>query len=414
LEAHETVDDLSDDNYSILHIGSKTEGTTPMTIDREAIIEALAELVRIPSINPSLVPGADGERAIAESIAARLRRTPGIAVELQDAGDGRPNVIASTGDGAGRTLMINGHIDTVGVAGMEEPFSGRVDGNRLYGRGSNDMKGAMAGALVLLEEIARRGDFPGRLVVTFVADEEHSSIGTEAICREIDRWKPDAALVVEPTGLEITTAHKGFVWATIRTQGFAAHGSQWQVGIDAIAHMGRVIVALEEFSRELVGRTAHPVVGPPSMHLSLIRGGQELSSYPEECVLEIERRTIPGETVAAVEAELRAILDRLSAEDDQFKATLELGLTRDAYEIDRASELVTTLAGFIRATTGRDPVYSGAAGWMDSALLGAAGVPTAIFGPDGAGEHGLVEWADIDSIVTFTTILGDIAYGYCG
>lgn len=385
-----------------------------MTIDRNAIVDVLAELVQIPSINPSLVPGADGERAVAEAIAARLRRTPGIAVEMQDSGDGRPNVIATVGGGAGRTLMINGHIDTVGVAGMAEPHSGRVDGNRLYGRGSCDMKGAVAGAMVLLEEIARRGDVPGRIVATFVTDEEHSSIGTQAICREIERWEPDAALVVEPTGLAITTAHKGFVWTTIRTQGVAAHGSDWQIGVDAIAHMGRVIGALEELSRELVTRAAHPMVGPPSMHLSLIRGGQELSSYPEECVLEIERRTVPGETVAQIEAELRGILDRLAAQDEQFQATLELGLTRDAYEIDRNSELVTTLSGLIVETTGRPTVYSGSAGWMDSALLGAVGVPTAIFGPAGDGAHAVVEWADIDSVVTFTGVLGELAYAFCG
>jgi len=301
-----------------------------MIIDRNVVIEVLSELVQIPSVNPSLVPGAGGERVVAEAIAARLRATPGITVEIQDSGDVRLNVIASVGNGAGRTLMVNGHTDTVGVAGMGEPYSGRVEGNRLYGRGACDMKGAVAGTMALLEKIAQRGDFPGRLVATFVTDEEHSSIGTQAICREIDRWSPDAALVVEPTTLAITTAHKGFVWATIRTQGVAAHGSDWVAGVDAIAHMGRVIGALEEYSRELLTRPAHPIVGPPSMHVSLIRGGQELSSYPEECVLEIERRTIPGESPAAIEAELRRILEQLDAQDEQFQATLDMGLTRDA------------------------------------------------------------------------------------
>jgi acetylornithine deacetylase len=385
-----------------------------LAIDRDAIVEVLAELVRIPSINPSLVPGANGEREIAEWIARRLEQSAGIKVELQESGEGRPNVIASVGSGPGRTLMINGHIDTVGVAGMNDPYSGSVDGNRLYGRGSCDMKGAVAGAIVLLEALARRGDFPGWLVATFVTDEEHSSIGTQAICREIERWKPDAALILEPTGLEITTAHKGFVWATIRTQGVAAHGSAWEIGVDAIAHMGRVITALDALSRELVTRPAHPIVGPPSMHLSLVRGGQELSSYPEECILEIERRTIPGETPEQVESELRAILDRLNSDDEHFQATLELGLTRDAYEIDHSSEPVPTLSAMIEASTGKPPMFSGAAGWMDSALLGAAGVPTAIFGPDGDGAHAVIEWADIDSIVTFTGILGRTAYAFCG
>ncbi len=382
-------------------------------IDRQALVETTADLVRIPSINPSLVSGAGGERAIAEAIAARLRRTPGITVELQDAGDGRPNVIAAVGDGPGRTLMLNGHIDTVGVAGMEEPFSGRVEGNRLYGRGSEDMKASMAAAIVLLEGIARADDFPGRLVVTFVADEEHSSIGTQAICREIERWKPDAALVLEPTGLNITTAHKGFVWATITTHGFAAHGSRFALGIDAIAHMGRVLVELEEHGRALVAREPHALVGPPSVHASLIHGGQELSSYPDTCVLEIERRTIPGETGATVEGELQAILDRLAAEDERFRATLEMGVVRDSFEISPEAEIVATVRRVSVAERGVEPRIIGGAGWMDSSLLDQAGVPVAIFGPDGEGGHGLVEWANLDVLEAFARILGRVCYEYC-
>ena len=384
-----------------------------INIDRTTLAETLSAMVRIPSINPSLVPGAEGEREIAEWIADRLRATPGIGVEMQHAGDGRPNVIASVGHGNGRTLMLNGHIDTVGVAGMDDPFSGRIENGRVYGRGSEDMKCAMAGAILLLEDVARRNDFQGRLVVAFVADEEHSSIGTEAICREIDRWKPDAALIIEPTHHKILTAHKGFAWATITTRGFAAHGSAWQIGIDAIAHMGRVIVALEEYARELILREPHPIVGPPSMHTSLIHGGQELSSYPDVCELEIERRTIPGESEESVRAEIQGILDRLASDDERFFATLEMGLFREPFDISRDVEIVTILDRAVRDELGREPVYGGGAGWMDSALLSAAGVPTAIFGPSGDGAHGLVEWADIDSLEVFVRTVGRAAYAFC-
>ncbi|HEX5165654.1 MAG TPA: M20/M25/M40 family metallo-hydrolase [Thermomicrobiales bacterium] len=383
-------------------------------IDRGALVEAIAELVRTPSINPSLVPGADGERAIAEQIAERLRRTPGIEVELQDSGDGRPNVIASAGIGSGRTLMINGHIDTVGVAGMAEPYSGRVEGNRLYGRGALDMKGAMGGALVLLEAVAGDPSFPGRLIVAFVTDEEHSSIGTQAVCREIERFRPDAAIVVEPSGLNATIAHKGFAWAEIVTYGFAAHGSDWEHGVDAIAHMGRVIGALEAHSRELLTRERHPIVGPPSLHLSLIGGGQELSSYPDRCRLEIERRTIPGESEEQVRAELQAILDRLATEDDQFKADLTMGLFRSPWSVSRDEQIVQVLAATYREDTGAEIVYDGAAGWMDTALLGDAGVPAVVFGPDGDGAHAVVEWADLDSVERYTRILAKTAYAFCG
>jgi acetylornithine deacetylase len=385
-----------------------------LALDQQQIINTIAELVRIPSINPSLVPGASGERDVAEAIAARLRRTPGIEVELQDAGDGRPNVIASVGSGSGRTLMINGHIDTVGVAGMEEPYSGRVEGKRLYGRGSDDMKASMAVAIVLLETIARSGAFPGRIVATFVVDEEHSSIGTAAICREIERWKPDAAMVIEPSGLNITTAHKGFVWATIATRGFAAHGSNFWLGRDAIAHMGHVIVAFDDYCQQLVTRPAHPIVGPPSAHCSLVRGGQELSSYPDWCELEIERRTIPGESDEEVRRELQDILDTLTARIPEFQARLEIGVTREPFEIEREASIVTTLAHAFRTELGQEPTYNGAAGWMDSALLSAVGVPCVIFGPDGAGGHGLVEWSDLDSVETFARVLVRTVYAFCG
>ena len=395
-------------------MNTTTAAPHPLTIDRDTLVATIADMVRIPSVNPTLVPGAEGEAAVAQWIAERLRQTPGIDVELQDSGDGRPNVIASAGNGQGRTLLLNGHTDTVGVAGMEQPYSGHVEGNRLYGRGASDMKSAMSSALLLLEAIARHGDFPGRVVVTFVTDEEHSSIGTQAICREIARWQPDAALVLEPTSLQACIAHKGFVWAEIVTQGFAAHGSAWQVGVDAIAHMGRVIGRLEAYAQELVTRPQHALVGPPSAHLSIIHGGQELSSYPDRCHLEIERRTIPGETVAQVQAELQQILDDLAAADPQFNASMTLGLTRDAFAIGQEAEIVRTLARVHQAKVGSEITYVGAAGWMDSSLLDQVNVPVAIFGPGGDGAHAMVEWTDLDMDVQFADMLAQVAWEFCG
>lgn len=382
-------------------------------IDKQRLTETLAELVSIPSINPDLNPGAEGERQIAEFIAARLRQTPGIEVELQDAGNGRPNVIASVGLGPGKTLMLNGHIDTVGVTGMAAPFDPVVENGRLYGRGASDMKDSDAVMILLLEEIARADDFPGRLVATFVVDEEYASIGTQAVCREIDRWKPDAALVLEGTSLDVSIAHKGFVWATISTRGHAAHGSRYLKGIDAITHMGHVIVELETLSKELIGRPKHRYVGPPSLHTSLIRGGQELSSYPEECVLEIERRTIPGESADQVHAEFQEILDRLASQDPEFKATLEMGLVREPFEIAEDAEIVETVREQAETLLGRRPGLVGGMGWMDSALLSDAGVPTAIFGPGGEGAHGLQEWADLDMLHQYAAVLATTAYAFC-
>ena len=383
-------------------------------LDRAQLTETLTDLVRINSVNPDLVPGAAGEAEIADAIAARLRQTPGIDVALQQAGPNRPNVIASVGSGSGRTLMLNGHIDTVTLEGMPEPLSGRVDGSRLYGRGSNDMKSSIAAMIVLLEAIANAGDFPGRLVATFVADEEYASIGTQAVCREIERWNPDAALILEPSGLEVTVAHKGFVWATIETHGFAAHGSAWQEGIDAIAHMGRVLGKLEELRDDLQSRTGHPLLGPPSLHASLIRGGQELSSYPASCHLEIERRTIPGETQAQVEAELTTLLNTLRRDDPQFSATLSMGIDRQPFEIGPDAPIVEAVRSASERVLGRTPNITGGSGWMDSALLSAVGVPTAIYGPGGFGSHGYEEWADLDMLYDFARVLAQTAYDFCG
>lgn len=383
-------------------------------VDRQQLIEAASEMIRIPSINPDLVPDGEGERELAEAIAERLGRTPGIDIELQDAGDGRLNVIASAGTGNGKTLLLNGHTDTVGVEGMLDPFEPRVEGDRLYGRGSYDMKGAMAGATVLLEQIARRGDFPGRLVVTYVVDEEYASIGTQALVREINRWDPDAAIVLENSDLDICVAHKGFVWLEVVTQGVAAHGSRYWLGVDAIAMMGYVLVELDELGKQLLERPHHKHLGPPSMHMGLIRGGQEVSSYPAACYLQVERRTIPGETADMVESEIEEVLDRLSDQDPDFSAMLMRGVVRNPFEVDEDAEIVQVLKRTITEVRGEEPKFIGKAGWADSALLAEAGIPTTYFGPAGFGAHGAEEWIDLSSLECFTKILGEAAYRFCG
>lgn len=383
-------------------------------VSRAALAEAVAELVRIPSVNPDLVPGASGEGELAQAIAARLRRTQGIEVELQEAAPGRSNVIAAAGNGGGRTLLLNGHIDTVDVTGMADPFNPRIDGDRQYGRGSYDMKGSMAGAIILLEELARRGDFPGRLVVTFVVDEEYASLGSQAVCRDIARWQPDAAIVLENSALDICVAHKGFLWAEIVTHGVAAHGSRYWLGKDAITAMGAVLTALRRHGDELLAREPHVYLGPPSLHASLIEGGQELSSYPERCRLQLERRTVPGDTAASIGAELQAVLAVARAEDPELEAELALGLVRNPFEVPEDAEIVQKLAEACRAERGAVPAFIGKAGWADSALLMEAGVETVYFGPDGGGAHANEEWIDLPSLEAFTRILARVAYAYCG
>ena len=381
---------------------------------RSDIIEASAEMIRIPSINPDLVDEGEGEAELARAIAARLERTPGIDVELQDTVDGRPNVIASAGNGRGRTLMLNGHIDTVGVEGMADPFNPRVEANRLYGRGSYDMKAAMGCATLLLEEVARDGDFPGRVVVTYVVDEEYASVGTEAVVREVNRWAPDAAIVLENSDLDICVAHKGFAWAEVVTQGVAAHGSRYWLGVDAIAMMGYVQVELDKLAARLLERPPHRYLGPPSLHMGMIRGGQEVSSYAAACYLQVERRTVPGETAELIESEIGEILERLRHRDPDFSAMVTMGIVRNPFEVSDDAEIVQVLHEAATGVRDEPPKFIGKAGWADSALLSEAGIPTTYFGPAGFGAHGAEEWVDIDSLEAFVQILAQSAYQFCG
>lgn len=354
-----------------------------------------AELVSIDSVNPDLIPGASGETRIGVFVAGWLRaRSLEVHMEPTARPD-RPNVIAvARGRGGGRSLLLNAHMDTVGVAGMEAPFAPAIDGRRLFGRGAMDTKGALAAfmsAAAAAPALSLRGD----VILTAVTDEEYASAGTEAVVRQ---WKADAAIVGEPTGLAIVTEHKGFAWFEIETTGVAAHGSLPEAGVDAIAMMGRVLVALEDAAAALRRGPGHWSLGTGSMHASLIRGGQELSSYPASCVLGIERRTIPGEEVDDIERGLNEMLRGLVAPDPAFKARVRRTFVRPPLEAPRDSPIAAVVAAQVQAVTGREPEFSGMAGWLDSALFAAAGIPTLVLGPRGEGLHGETEWVDLDSV----------------
>ncbi len=279
--------------------------------------DLISKLVAIDSVNPSLVPGGAGEREIAAFVAA-WARDAGLAVEVLEATPGRPSVLVrAPGTGGGATLLLCGHLDTVTVEGMRDPHVPRVEGDRLHGRGAYDMKAGVAAALVACREASRLG-LAGDVVVAAVADEEHASLGVQEALANL---RADAAIVVEPTELDVIVAHRGFVWAEIEVTGRAAHGSRPHLGVDAIVRTGPVLTALGALDAALGDRT-HPLLGRGSVHASLIEGGEELSSYPARCVLSLERRTLPGETAAVVEAELEALLDRCRAADPALVAEL--------------------------------------------------------------------------------------------
>lgn len=353
------------------------------------------ELVAIDSVNPSLVAGAAGEAAIADWLAAYLRRA-GFDVEVQDAAPGRPNVIAvADGASAGPTRMLCGHTDTVGVDGMTAPFSPTLRDGRLYGRGAQDMKGGLAAMVSAAErwlQGPRRG--AGRVIVAAVADEEYASLGTEALAR---RWGADEAVIPEPTGMAVAITHKGFSCVDVVTHGRAAHGSRPADGIDAVLLMGRVLARLEALDRDLQSRPPHPRLGTGSLHAGRIVGGTELSVYPARCSLQVERRTLPGEPLDVALTEVGAILDQLGRPDPTFRADVTLLLARPAYSIDASHPLPTTLRR-LAAASGREAPITGMSFWTDAALLGAAGIPTVLYGPRGAGLHGIDEHVVIEDL----------------
>lgn len=370
----------------------------------------LGRLVSIDSVNPDLVPGAEGEQAIASFVAEWLRGR-GLEVHVEDALYRRPNVVAvARGTGGGRSLMLNAHMDTVGVSGMKAPFRPAVRHDRLYGRGALDTKGALA-AFMLATARAAELRLPGDVVLTAVIDEEYASVGTEAVVR---KWRADGAIVGEPTNLEIVIAHKGFAWFEFETYGTAAHGSRPDLGVDAIVKMGKVLQAIERLAERLAASGPHPLLGTGSIHASIIRGGQEFSSYPSFCRLSVERRTLPGEAAEAVEAEMRGILDAIAAGDPAFKASVRTKLARGALEVPADAPLVQALAWQLAQVTGRPPAFAGMAGWMDSALLAEAGIPSVIFGPAGEGLHADVEWVDLASLAQCHEAVLATAKEFCG
>jgi acetylornithine deacetylase len=375
---------------------------------RADLVELTRRLVAIDSVNPSLVEGGAGEGAIAHFV-ADWAVAAGLDSQIVEDTPGRPSVIVrARGTGGGRSLLLCAHLDTVGVDGVADPLGARVEGDRMYGRGTYDMKSGLAAALLACRE-ARSMGLAGDVVVAAVADEEHASIGVQEVLRSVHA---DAAIVTEPTELEITIAHKGFTWIEIEVTGIAAHGSRPGLGVDAIVKMGPILIGLAELEQRLRERP-HPALGPGSVHASLIEGGRELSTYPDRCVLRLERRTLPGERRAAIEREIGALLDRCRADDPELVVESRTLLVRDPFEVDEASEIVQSVLAAATDELGSPPPLVAVPYWADSALIAAAGIPTVLFGASGTGAHAAQEWVSIPDAVATTRILIAVAQQLC-
>ena len=376
-------------------------------LSQAAVLDVLRELISIPSINPALAgeSAGSGEAAIATFAADWLQRH-GVRAWLDEVAPGRFNAVGEVGSGA-TTLAACAHLDTVQTTGMTiPPFDPRLEHGKVYGRGSYDMKGGVAAVMCAAAALAR-ADYRGRFMVALVADEEYASIGA---LDWVKRYRADACVITEPTSQgmrELIIAHKGFVWLDVHTRGFATHGSRWDIGVSAIHAMGRVIVACDEFDRNVLRKRTHPLLGPASMHCALIQGGSGLSTYAGDCRLQIERRTLPDETPEQVLDEIWTLM-----RDADVAGDVAITLARAPLTVAPDARIADCARRGMHAVTGQQPADAGVGYWMDAAIFAQAGIPTVNFGALGAGAHEAVEWVDLETVVQCARALYETAIRY--
>lgn len=384
----------------------------PLDVSVDDPVALTQMLVQIDSSSPDLgsLPG-PGETVIARYIKAWLEHR-NIESHWIEQTPGRPSVVGVVrGTGGGRSLMLNGHIDTVTCRGYaDDPLSGQIVQGKLYGRGSADMKSGVAAqlsALVRAKGMKLRGD----VIFTGVADEENISIGTEQILAA--GWTADAAIVSEPTNLEIIHKHKGFVWIEVDVHGVAAHGSRADLGVDAICQAGHFLVELGRYAQKLKVKNTDPSSEPGSVHASLVKGGEETSSYPAKCTITLERRTVAGETPELVRREIEDILQEIAARVDDFKFDLRVTFSRPPFAIDREDPFFTLVTDHVHKALGGNEVIRGERFWTDCALLAEKGIRSLLWGPTGEGLHAKEEWVSVDSIHICAETLSGIVEDYC-
>ena len=390
----------------------------------EAAVDLAVDLLRLDTVNPGLVPDAAGEASAVELLRSRLSdRGFDCRIVEPDGAPGRPSLLARHGrrTAGRRALLLNGHLDTVGVGAMSGPFDPRVEGGRetgrLYGRGACDMKAGVAG-MVAAAEAAAAADPDAPVTLALVADEEDESLGTAAVIRLLAGQDdlPDACLVGEPTWLDLAVAHRGFAVVDVELRGVAAHSSRPTEGVNAVTHLGRLLAAVERADRALGRREPHPLLGHASLMVTAAHGGSAPFSIPDTAHAVVEKRTLPGEHAAAALAEVTALVDALRAEDPSVDATTRLRVSREAFEQDGSAttaSLAVALADRLEAAGAPRPDRVGAPYWMESALWQRAGVPTVVCGPAGGGLHSDVEWVELAQLRAYAVALATLIPRFC-
>ena len=365
----------------------------------------LADLVAIPSVNPmgrSLHgPGVleGGMSDYLEHFFGKL----GVACQRQTVSPGRDNVLARYEAPAGRTtLLFDAHQDTVPTDGMTiPPFEPRIESGRLYGRGSCDIKGGMAAMLAAFARLVReRPEGAASVLMACTVDEEFTHTGSSHLAGA--QHGADLAIVAEPTRLELVDCHKGAVRWKVRTKGVACHSSSPQLGVNAIYRMARVISALADHAADLSKAAGHPAVGPPSLSVGRIEGGQSVNVVPDWCEIEVDRRIIPGETPAAALAQVHD--DLLRRLGNEAGAWIEFSppfvnmpaLSPAAATAGRWQDRVRAA---LAPVLGGPPAVSGVPYGTDAGPLGASGLPCLVFGPgDIAQAHTKDEWIALEQV----------------
>ena len=374
--------------------------------------ELAAALIEFDSRNPSLAPDAPGEHQVALYLAGILEGW-GFKVELQEVVAGRSNLVARAGRSLpnARSLMLNGHLDVVGVERMSHPpFRPDILDGNMYGRGSADMKGGIAAMCVAARDAVQRG-IDGEVLIAAVIDEEYESLGTRALIAS--GVQADAAVITEPTRLSLCPAHRGFVWARLDVRGRAAHGSRYDLGVDAITHAALIIAELDRMQSRSMSRHTHPLLGRGSLHASLISGGSGISTYPELCTVEIERRTLPGETERTFLDELASATAMVRSAHPDLDVDITITTSQIASDVSRDAPIMTEMLDALRQE--RLPLrVEGLSAWTDAALLNEAGIPAICFGPgDIALAHSATEYLPLAELDAATRVLTRFVDSWC-
>ena len=380
-----------------------------MVIARGDAVALARALIQIDSRNPTLVPNGPGEAAVARTLASVLDEW-GFSVELSEAAPGRANLVARIGPADAPALMLNGHLDVVGVEGMvHEPFTAELRSGRIYGRGSADMKGGVAAMCAAATVTSTQSN--GQIIIAAVADEEYESLGLRSLLGS--GLRAEAAIVTEPTRLAICPAHRGFAWMDVTFTGRAAHGSRYDIGVDAILHAGLLLAELDALEQTRSKGLIHPLLGRASLHASKIQGGVGMSTYPERCDLAIERRTLPGESADLAVREVTEACERIRARRPGFKAQVKLNTAQAPSDVPVDADIVKRLRTALESEA--MPVsIEGLSAWTDAALLNEAGIPAICFGPgDIALAHAAEEFVPVADIEQATRVLERVVRDWC-